>query len=276
MVEVSVIIPTYNRKHTLGKALDSVLVQEEIPFEVIIVDDGSTDGTFDFVQSHYPQVTLLTQKNLGPSAARNHGIKQSRGEWIAFLDSDDEWLPGKLRAQLSFFANNPSVRICQTEEIWIRNGIRVNPMKKHKKISGNIFESSLALCLVSPSCSMIHRELLDEVGLFDESLPACEDYDLWLRIAAKHSFGLIETPYVVRYGGHQDQTSAKYPVMDRYRIQSLVKILSLGILNAAQTNAAEKMLLEKSNIVLEGARKRGNAGMIQEIETLLRTSKKTG
>ncbi len=270
MLEVSVIIPSFNRAAVLPRALDSVLAQSHVAFELIVVDDGSTDETKRLIDERYPSVTYLHQSNQGPSAARNLGIKKSRGEWIAFLDSDDEWLPGKLTAQLAFFAQHPEYKIAQTEEIWIRNGARVNPMKKHQKYGGWIFEKCLPLCIVSPSAVMIHRDLLDEVGLFDESLPACEDYDLWLRIAARHSIGLMDTPYIIKYGGHEDQTSHKYPAMDQFRIQSLVKILRSGMLNAEQDEAARKMLEEKSQIFIQGAIKRGKIKQAAEMEALVK------
>lgn len=255
--EISVIVPTYDRKAVLPRALDSILSQQGVVFEILVIDDGSTDDTLSLIKNSYPQVTYLSQSHQGPSAARNFGIRQSRGKWLAFLDSDDEWKPGKLRAQLSWLAQHPDYPIMQTEEIWIRNGKRVNPMKKHQKYGGMIFEKCLPLCIISPSAVIIHRELLGEVGLFDESLPACEDYDLWLRIAAKHPIGLLEKSYVIKYGGHSDQTSRQYPAMDRFRIQSLRKILSAGILSPEQSKAAEAMLEEKLKIYTEGAAKRG-------------------
>ena len=193
---ISVIIPTYNRETVLPRAITSVLAQKGADFELIIVDDGSTDSTNNFIESRspFPVPRVFHQENKGPAAARNLGIKHAQGEWIAFLDSDDEWKPGKLKAQLKFFEENPEYFICQTEEIWIRNGTRVNPMKKHQKFGGWIFEKCLPLCVVSPSAVMMRRKLFGEVGLFDESLPACEDYDLWLRIAAKYPIVLIENP----------------------------------------------------------------------------------
>ncbi len=139
MVSVSVIIPTYNRKERLEKAVRSVLGQKDVPFELIIIDDGSTDGTAEMVQNNFPQARYLYQSNQGPSTARNRGIEIASGEWIAFLDSDDEWMPAKLPDQLAFFQINPGYKIHQTEELWIRNGRRVNPMKKHKKYGGWIF-----------------------------------------------------------------------------------------------------------------------------------------
>ncbi|MCM8776602.1 MAG: glycosyltransferase family 2 protein, partial [Candidatus Omnitrophica bacterium] len=196
MIAVSIIIPSFNRNVMLQRAIRSVLIQKGVPFELIVIDDGSNDGTDRMIEDFFPQVTYAYQTRQGPAAARNHGIERAHGEWIAFLDSDDEWLEGKLEAQLCFLNQNPRYRICQTEEIWIRNGKRVNPMKKHKKVGGMIYEQCLPLCLISPSAVMIHRELFDEVGVFDESLPACEDYDLWMCIARKFSVGLIERCYV--------------------------------------------------------------------------------
>jgi glycosyltransferase involved in cell wall biosynthesis len=264
--EVSVIIPSHNRLFTLSRAIDSVLIQQGITFELILVDDGSTDDTRNFVTGKYPQASYYYQENKGPSAARNLGIEKARGNWLAFLDSDDEWLPGKLQAQLEFFRLNPDYRIVQTQETWIRDGKRVNPMKKHEKSGGLIFNKCLPLCVVSPSAVMIHRSLLEEVGLFDESLPACEDYDLWLRIAAKNPIGFIEKSFLIRYGGHADQTSAKYPVMDNFRIQTLIKILKSGELSLDQAEAARLMLKEKSKIVIQGALKREKFQEAQELD----------
>lgn len=262
--EISVMIPTYNRQAVLPRALDSVLAQEGVIFEILVVDDGSTDDTAKLIKNKYPQVTYLSQSHQGPSAARNRGIEASRGEWIAFLDSDDEWKPGKLQAQLTWLAQHPDYKIMQTEEIWIRNGQRVNSMKKHQKYGGLIFEKCLPLCIVSPSAVIIRRDLFEEVGLFDESLPACEDYDLWLRIAAKHPIGLLEKSYVIKYGGHSDQTSRQYPAMDRFRIQSLTKILNAGMLSVEQTQAACAMLDEKLKIYREGALKRGKEKEVED------------
>jgi glycosyltransferase involved in cell wall biosynthesis len=283
---ISVIIPTYNRAAVLPRAIDSVLAQKGVDFELIIVDDGSTDnarGTFTgerrtlalsvprypFPEILFPVPRVFRQENRGPAAARNAGIGHAKGDWIAFLDSDDEWKPGKLKAQLEFFLKNPDYLICQTEEIWIRNGTRVNPMKKHQKSGGWIFEKCLPLCVVSPSAVMMHRKLFDEVGLFDESLPACEDYDLWLRIAAKHPIGLIEKPYIFKYGGHADQRSREFPAMDRFRIQSLAKILSQNILTPEQASAARKTLEEKAKIYIEGALKRGKEKEAAELIALV-------
>ena len=268
-MQVSVIIPTYNRARTLGRAIDSVLNQKGAEFELIIVDDGSTDETRSLIEMQKGsdpfskrgltpfELRYFHQPNRGPAAARNRGILQTSGEFIAFLDSDDEWLPGKLKAQLRYFEENPEILICQTEEIWIRNGVRVNPMKKHKKYGGSIFENCLPLCIVSPSAVMMRREFFDLVGLFDESFPACEDYELWLRASAKMPIGLIEKSYVVKYGGHADQRSKEFPVMDRFRIRAIEKILASGILSEEQIGVARHQLELKWEIVRKGAEKRG-------------------
>jgi len=254
--KVSVIIPTFNRQNTIERAINSVLNQSFKDFELIVVDDGSTDRTSELLKS-IPDLILIKQTNQGVSKARNVGISKSGAELIAFLDSDDEWLPEKLEWQVEFFDKNPDAMICQTEEIWIRNGKRVNPMKKHKKYSSWIFKECLPLCVVSPSAVMMRQKLFDCVGLFDESLPACEDYDLWLRIAARFPIYLIDEPLVVKYGGHSDQLSRTIPNLDRYRIKSLKKILESGILTEEQRNLAYKELARKSKIYGNGCLKRG-------------------
>jgi len=190
---VSVIIPTFNRATMVVEALDSVLAQSYQSLEIIVVDDGSTDDTEVRLASYGERIKVIRRAlNRGVSAARNCGIRQSCGHYVVLLDSDDLWLPKKIERQLDFFRKHPQAMICQTEEIWMRRGKRVNPKYKHRKYSGSIFPHCLPLCIVSPSAVMIKRELLSQVGLFDEQLPACEDYDLWLRIAAHHPIFLLE------------------------------------------------------------------------------------
>jgi glycosyltransferase involved in cell wall biosynthesis len=253
---VSVVIPTYNRQAMLGEAIDSVLAQTYAHVELIVVDDGSTDGTRALLSSYGDRLGVLRQPRRGVSAARNRGVAAARGALVAFLDSDDLWLPAKLEVQAAFFGAHPHALICQTEEIWHRDGRRVNPGKRHRKPSGEIFERSLELCLVSPSAVMIRRELLERVGGFDERLPACEDYDLWLRIGCRHPVHLIDRPLVVKRGGHPDQLS-KTPGLDRFRIASLVNLLSSGQLSRSQERAARMVLKKKCAIYAAGCAKRG-------------------
>ena len=254
--QVSVIIPTYNRAWVIKEAIDSVLTQDYTEFELIVVDDGSTDQTFDVLESYRNDIKVLSQKNKGVSAARNRGIAEASGNFIAFLDSDDLWLSQKLSVQIDFFNQTPDALICQTEEVWIRNGLRVNPKKRHKKPSGMIFKPSLRLCLVSPSAVMIRRHLLDRVGRFDETLPACEDYDLWLRISCRFPIYLIDTPLIIKRGGHDDQLS-KGTGLDKFRIKAIEKIIKSGLLSEGQHRAAVKTLKEKCDIYAAGCRKRG-------------------
>jgi len=253
---VSVIIPTYNRGWVVQEAIDSVLDQDFRDYELIVVDDGSDDNTREILGAYGKAITVLQQPNRGVSAARNRGIAEAAGRLIAFLDSDDLWLPRKLTTQVKFFAENADAVINQTQEIWIRNGVRVNPKKRHHKFSGMIFERSLALCLVSPSAVMIKKCLFDAVGVFDEQLPACEDYDLWLRVSCRYPVHLMDSPLIIKRGGHDDQLS-KAAGLDKYRIQSLMKIIDSDLLTPQQYKAAVITLKEKSEVYAGGCRKRG-------------------
>ncbi len=258
-MELSIIIPAYNEAERIGKTLKSFdwfLRQKSWHYEMLVVDDGSTDNTHDILNSYQNNFLVLRQNNKGVSSARNRGLAAASGHFIAFLDSDDIWLPQKLSQQVDFFHSNPDALICQTEEIWIRNNVRVNPKKRHKKPSGMIFEPSLSLCLVSPSAVMIKRSLFEEVGLFDETLPACEDYDLWLRVSCRHPVHLIDTPLIIKRGGHDDQLSASHG-LDKFRIKAIKKVIESGLLSAAQYQTAVETLKEKCDIYASGCRKRG-------------------
>lgn len=253
---VSVIIPTYNRAHVLARAVDSVLAQSCDQFELIVVDDGSTDGTARLLEGYGKRLSVITRENGGVSAARNTGILASRGAFVALLDSDDAWTEDKLACQLAFFKEHPDALICQTQEIWIRRGKRVNPMKKHEKPSGDIFIPSLNLCLVSPSAVMMRKELFDRKGLFNEDFPVCEDYDLWLRVSRDTPVYLIDTPGTVKYGGHGDQLSAS-PSQDKYRIESIAALIRDDCLTPEQTAAAVRVLKKKCRVYGNGCVKRG-------------------
>jgi len=253
---VSVIIPTYNRGWILEEAVDSVLSQDFYNFELIVVDDGSEDNSSDILASYGDRIKVIKQENKGVSSARNRGIASSSGRYIAFLDSDDLWLPGKLSAQLAFFESNPGALICQTEEIWVKNGKRVNPGKRHKKMSGFYFEKALELCMVSPSAVMVKKNLFDMAGLFDETLPACEDYDMWLRVNCRHPIYLIDTPLIIKRGGHHDQLSGMHS-LDKYRIQSIIKLIENRLLSGDQQKLAIKVLEGKCRVYSDGCLKRG-------------------
>jgi len=273
---ISVIIPTYNRKHTLPRALDSVLAQSFQPFEIIVIDDGSTDGTFEWIISEYPSIKLIEPFNgpkplkgyspNGVSAARNAGTKVAKGDWIALLDSDDEWLPDKLAKQVQALKENPEILFCHTNEIWIRHGVRVNQMKKHQKYGGMIFEKCLDICRISPSSSLFHKSILDDIGLFDEKLKVCEDYDLWLRISAKYPVLFLDEPLINKYGGHEDQLSKTPEGIERYRIQSLEKILGSDLLSESQFQSAKDMFLRKLRIFANGLEKRRKTDELNSVQ----------
>ncbi len=266
----SVIIPTFDRSRLLARALRSVLAQTLPPREIIVVDDGSTDDTQQQVAAEFPQVSYFFQQNLGVSAARNRGLAEASSDWIAFLDSDDEWLPTKLERQMAALAVEPTLRLCHTDEIWIRGGRRVNPRRRHAKPGGWVFRHCLPLCALSPSSVVIHRSVFEEVGNFDEALPACEDYDLWLRITARMPVLLVEEALVMKYGGHEDQLSRRFPAMDRFRIEALEKILRWPDLAAEDRAAAQITLREKMEIYLGGLRKRGRGEEVALYEGKLR------
>jgi glycosyltransferase involved in cell wall biosynthesis len=265
---IAAVIPTHNRSATLRRALASVAAQTRPPDEVIVVDDGSVDDTPDWVPREFPEVTYIRRENAGVSAARNRGVASARCDWIAFLDSDDEWRPEKLKLQEEALAANPDYPVCHTNEIWIRGGQRVNEGKRHAKSGGWIFQRCLPLCVVSPSSAVVRRSLLEQLGGFDESLPVCEDYDLWLRICARHPVLFLGQPLTVKHGGHADQLSRRYWGMDRFRIQALEKILSENVLSPEDRSAAVTVLLDKIDVYLQGARKRGKTDDVDAYEAI--------
>jgi glycosyltransferase involved in cell wall biosynthesis len=254
MFETSVIIPTYNRLAFLKEAVASVQQQSYQNFELIVVDDGSTDGTLG------NSVKYIYQPNAGPAAARNRGLREARGDFITFLDSDDLWRKDKLQTQIDFMKSHPQAMVCYTDETWIRRGVRVNQGQRHKKFSGWIFEKRLPLCIVSPSSALMRRQFFEIVGRFDESLPACEDYDLWLRAALKFPVHFIAEELLIKRGGHSDQLSSQWG-LDRYRVQALLKLLNNdGLLAGDRRAAALTHLKSKCRILEQGCRRRGKKG----------------
>jgi glycosyltransferase involved in cell wall biosynthesis len=260
MPKVSVIIPTYNRLSMLKEAIDSVLAQNFEDFELIVVDDGSTDGTGEAIGGYGGRVKLLRlSENRGVSVARNRGITQAKGKYLAFLDSDDLWVKGKLKIQVEFLDSNPQYPLCYTDEIWIRRGKRVNPKLKHAKYSGWIFEKCLPLCTISPSSACMRKTLFAKVGLFDEALPVCEDYDLWLRITARFPVFLIPRKLIIKRGGHSDQLSQRSWGNDRFRIIALEKLLSEPAIGTEERALVLEEMKKKCRILSQGFFKRGDA-----------------
>jgi glycosyltransferase involved in cell wall biosynthesis len=255
---VSVIIPTYNRAALVREAVASVLAQTCQDFEVVVVDDGSTYGTAAALAGYRDIRVHRHRRRRGVAAARNTGVAAARGEWLAFLDSDDLWLPDKLARQMAHLDNHPGLRLSQTDETWVRRGVRVNKPASHRKVGGRIFVPSLARCMVSPSAVILHRRLLEVHGGFDENLPAAEDYDLWLRLTWRYEVGLVAAPLVIKRGGHPDQLSRQWG-LDRWRIQALAKLLKDPDLPEAYARAARRTLAAKCAIYAQGCEKRGKS-----------------
>lgn len=255
---VSVIIPTHNRAGFLAQAIDSVLSQTYTNFELIVVDDGSGDGTQPLLASYGKALTVLRQENRGPAAARNTGIRAARHPLLAFLDSDDQYTRNKLALQVAAMEAQPEMLISHTRETWFRNGHHLNQKKHHLKTGGDIFARNLVLCMVGMSTVMVRRELFDRIGLFDESFPCCEDYDFWLRASVAHSFLLLDTSLTAKHGGRPDQVSARFQTgMDSLRIRALEKLLSSSPLSSAQSRLVRAELVRKARLYGNGCLKHG-------------------
>jgi glycosyltransferase involved in cell wall biosynthesis len=204
MPTVSIIIPTYNREHVLGRAVQSVLAQTYQDFELIIVDDGSTDNTEKLVKSFTSEKIRYIQhrENKGVAAARNTGIRSAKGDYIAFQDSDDEWLPEKLEKQMRAFATAPpEVGIVYTGFLMITTKKReYKPSAAVTPKDGDIFRSLLrGEYLASPQASVVKRECFERVGMFDEHFPPMEDRELFLRFSKHYQFKYINEPLLLYY-----------------------------------------------------------------------------
>ncbi len=252
-MKISVIIPTYNRYEFLKRAIESVVAQTHHCDEIIIVNDGSTDNTSQ-IQIDAPFIKYIYQENAGVSAARNSGIEAAKNEWIAFLDSDDVWHEDKIKEQVSFHKQHKNISISYTDEVWIRDDKEVKIPKKFKKVGKDAFLENISYCNIAPSSVLVHKKLFDKYGLFDESLEVCEDYDLWLRIALVEKIALVDKKLIVKYAGHEDQLSFKHWGMDKFRVQSLEKLLFSEIIESSfYYEQIKKELLHKYEILLKGS-----------------------
>lgn len=269
-MKYSVIIPTYNRENYLKKAVQSVLSQTCGDWELIIIDDGSTDNTKTLISSYTdPRVKYFYQENKGVANARNRAIKESKSEYICPLDSDDWWDKRKLEVQNEYLTKYPEYKIFHTQEIWYKNGQLLPQKEKHKKPSGIIFPNCLPLCCVSISTAVIHKSVFTEIGMFDENLIACEDYDFWLRISTKYPVYLIDTPLTLKDGGRPDQLSNKIAGLDKYRIIALIKLYKSGELNASQKEGVRQEIVKKATIYMKGCIKREKKEEAEYYQTLL-------
>ena len=273
-MKISVVIPTYNRIALVERAIDSVLRQSIKPFDIIVVDDGSDDGTSEMIQKKYRSINLVQQQNSGVSAARNNGIKHAKGDWISLLDSDDEWTGKKLENQVDRLIKNPDYHFCHTNEIWIRNGVRVNQKKRHQKYGGYIFDKCLDICRISPSSTLFKKNILEHVGWFDNHLPVCEDYDLWLRITADYKILFVDEPLIIKYGGHTDQLSQSVEGIELFRIKSLENLLANTELSPQKRILAIQMIIKKYNIYLNGLIKRKKQTEAEQVKEKIKFWKK--
>ena len=270
-MKIDVIIPTYNREASIKRAIDSVLNQSYKNFLLIVVDDGSTDQTNTLLENYknHSQIKILKQNNSGVSAARNFGVKYSNSDWIAFLDSDDEWLPHKLETQVEFIKNHLAISFIHGEEIWYRNNVRVNPKVKHSKSSIDLFKRSLEFCLISPSTVLIKRDLFNKYGPFNEDFVVCEDFDLWNKILARLDVGFIETPLINKFGGHTDQLSTQFKAMDTFRIKSLINLFHCSDITKEKKELIRSEIIKKATILLPGYLKHQNLKDYEEVKAAL-------
>lgn len=200
---ISVIIPTYNRKHIVVDAIRSAIEQEPKNYEVIVVDDGSTDGTVEYLEFLNLPIKIIRKENGGVSSARNAGIKQAMGKYIAFLDSDDLWLPGILKAQSDYLESNPLIPLVYVDQHIDLQGKRIDvtrfTMKKltHEEMSKFDLPGFAQSPPIHISSIMVRKSIFDEVGYFNEGLRIHEDTDMWNRISEKYELGYIEKPLSV-------------------------------------------------------------------------------
>tara|TARA_B100000902_G_scaffold24358_1_gene29320 strand:- start:14483 stop:15310 length:828 start_codon:yes stop_codon:yes gene_type:complete len=265
-MKISVVIPTFNRLSVLARALDSAINQTIKPHEIIVIDDGSSDQTRNWIRNKFPEINYFYQKNMGVSTARNTGIDMAKGDWIAFLDSDDEWDKAKLELQSKAIHNNKDIPLSHTNEIWIKNGVRINQKRGHQKFGGQIFNRCLKKCIISPSTVIIRKDIFNEIGLFDTSLPVCEDYDLWLRVTARYPVLLLEKELTIKYGGHSDQLSNIDSGIEKYHIISLEKLLLKNFIDPVFKKNAKETLLQKLEIYSSGLKKRNKVDDIAKFD----------
>lgn len=270
---VGIIIPNYNRSEMLVRALESIHQQSFSDWHAYIIDDGTNRDEWENVYrvyNHYqdkdPRFTLLRQAHRGVSAARNLGILSGREPWIALLDSDDAWVKDKLEKQLLLAEKKPN-QLCHSDELWYRRGKRVNPKLKHSKGGGNQFFPSLKFCVISPSAALIPRRMLGSWGIFDESFPIAEDYDLWLRATMKQEVTFSREALTMKHGGHEGQLS-RSPLLDYWRLRSLAKIYFYGDLNEIQKKAVYEEMWKKIAILKQGAEKRENLELLSYLQMI--------
>lgn len=256
---VSVIIPVRDRAVLVEAAIASALAQSCRDLEVLVGDDGSRDGTLQVLEraaGRDPRVRILTWRpGAGVAMARNRLLAAADCRFIGLLDSDDLWTPDKLERQLALLATLPQCGVCHTLERWQRGDTQIIPPARLLRTTEDPFLANLARCTVSPSASLLRRELFASYGDFDEALPACEDQDLWLRLARHTGFACLPAGLTIRRGGRGDQLSERLRPLDRFRIICLLKQLDAE-LPPHYRRPLLHALEEKARIMATGSRKR--------------------
>ncbi|MBI9106261.1 MAG: glycosyltransferase family 2 protein [Spirochaetales bacterium] len=296
MAEISVIIPVYNRPELLLEAAVSVLEQTFTDFELIIVDDGSTDGTPEVAERIAADGggrcrVLSTQHRGMPGAARNSGIKAAGGRYLAFLDSDDLWLPEKLQRQHELMTRT-GAKMSHTRETWLREGREVSQKRQKHRREGLIFADALKKCIIGPSTVMIDRKYCLLTGGFHAGLEIAEDYEYWLRITRSLEVAYIDEALTVKRAGKWDQLSEKYGKIEWFKLAALAGLLGCSLsggdddaeteavyldgyrwdgFDGGQLEAALEEFVFKCGVFASGCRKRGRTAEAAQIEELTKS-----
>lgn len=282
MSRVSVVVPTYNRKESVAEALRSVLAQTFRDFEIVVADDGSTDGTpvnlFQTLGAQPEAIEALTRMNptsikpfshafsndslaiqyhyginRGLSTARNRGIRAARSDFIAFIEAEDLWEPDHLKTQVDFLEMHPGSKVCRVSERNVKDG-KPRVSRNSSTASGWIFEATLEASPMCTSAVLIHRSCFTACGAFDENLPACDEYDLWLRLASRYPVHYLEGPTVTRRSGRPDGSSRAWG-WDRFRVYALEKAFQSGHLSPTQRFLVAEQIVHKCERLVEGFRR---------------------
>ncbi len=257
---ISVLVPTYNRKALLRESLESVFAQDFSGYEVIVVDDGSNDGTEKMIAGLRKRFNLryIRVNHSGmPGKVRNIGAAEAKGDFLAFLDSDDLWLPEKLSRQMRYMKKG-GARISHTREIWLREGREISQKGQKHRREGMIFRDALKKCIIGPSTVIMERDFFEESGGFREDLEIAEDYEFWLRITCRNPVGYLDEALTVKRAGGWDQLSEKYGHIEYFRIKGLRALVGNGYFEDLHALARQE-LVRKCRIYAAGCSKRGRA-----------------
>lgn len=256
MDDVSVIIPVYNRNYSLKDAVESVLIQTYKPSEIIIIDDGSFFSVENILKNYNNHIKIIHhERNKGVSAARNTGISASKGRYIAFLDSDDIFLPQKLEWQINFMKEN-NYHISHTNEFWYKKDRFINQNKKSKRYGGKILDKILDKCRVSPSSLIVERKVFEKCGLFDEKLDVCEDYDISLRFALDYTIGYLDKKLIIKRAIEENSLSDAIKHIEYIRYNILKKFYERyeDRFNTEEKESVLSELQRKNSIIKENFR----------------------